>query len=56
MTELIWDGKYKDGKKQGPIALDSKYRLNLTMIKLASRVKQRQQATSSEETRRGPAW
>ena len=19
MTELIWDGKYKDGKKQGPV-------------------------------------
>jgi len=22
MTELIWDGKYKDGKKQGPVRID----------------------------------
>ena len=21
MTELIWDGKYKDGKKQGPVRI-----------------------------------
>ena len=21
MTELLWDGKYKDGKKQGPVRI-----------------------------------
>lgn len=26
MTELIWDGKYKDGKKQGPVRIALPFR------------------------------
>jgi hypothetical protein len=38
MTELIWDGKYKDGKKQGPVRIALPFQTIETVNETAQRL------------------
>ena len=53
MTELIWDGKYKDGKKQGPVRIALPFQ---TIETVNESVQERQQSLELFSTGRESEW
>lgn len=53
MTELIWDGKYKDGKKQGPVRIALPFQTIETVNESAQ---ERQRALELFSAGREPEW
>ncbi|SRR5579885_3676447 len=53
MTELIWDGKYKDGKKQGPVRIALPFQ---TIETVNESVQARQRSLELFSTGRESEW
>jgi DNA modification methylase len=53
MTELIWDGKYKDGKKQGPVRIPLPFQTIETVNESA---RERQRSLELFSAGREPEW
>ncbi len=53
MTELVWDGKYKDGKKQGPVRIALPFQTIETVNESAQ---ERQRSLELFSTGREPQW
>jgi adenine specific DNA methylase Mod len=53
MTELIWDGKYKDGKKQGPVRIALPFQTIETVNESAQ---ERQRSLELFSAGREPEW
>jgi len=53
MTELVWDGKYKDGKKQGPEKMPLPFQTIETVNESAQ---ERQRSLELFSAGREPAW
>ncbi len=53
MTELIWDGKYKDGKKQGPVRIALPFQ---TIETVNESVQERQRSLELFSTGRESEW
>jgi len=53
MTELIWDGKYKDGKKQGPVRIALPFQ---TIETVNESGQERQRSLELFSAGREPAW
>ena len=53
MTELIWDGKYKDGKKQGPVRIALPFQ---TIETVNESVQDRQRSLELFATGRDSSW
>lgn len=53
MTELIWDGKYKDGKKQGPVRIALPFQTIETVNESAQ---ERQRSLELFSVGREPEW
>src|SRR2546422_442719 len=53
MTELVWDGKYKDGKKQGPVRVALPFQTIETVNESAQ---ERQRSLELFSAGREPEW
>jgi adenine-specific DNA-methyltransferase len=53
MTELVWDGKYKDGRKQGPVRIALPFQ---TIETINENAQERQRSLELFATGRDPEW